>query len=232
MNVEQRLLHALRHSGPFEPSADLWSRVLHSIEEDRAHRRRVTGSIAVTVLVLAGLIAAGAAALRDGPAGSYVHRPAMETLELIGLGVLVVVLGPAIRRFGRNFAHDLFPCERALAAGMLRLLDVAYYLVFAAYILLTTQLQFELGVAGMPAALDLAQQLEEAAIRVGGLLLLMGVLHASTLAALPFVALVHNSTRRGRSLPRWLQIVGVALVAGIGLPIVSGLMILLRFGLR
>ena len=232
MNVEQRLHSALRSVERVEPSADLWSRVVHSIDENRAHRRRVTMSVMVTLLVLAGLVAAGAASLRSGRFGYYVNRPVMEALELIGLVVIVIVLGPAIRRFGRNFAQDLFPREQPLATMLLRLLDVAYYLVFAAYVLMTTQFEFRLGVIGMPASRDLAQQLREAAVRFGGLLLLMGALHAMTLVALPFVALVHNSTLRRRPLPRWLQIAGTVLIAWLGLQIVGGLLGLLVIGLQ
>lgn len=231
MNVEQRLHSALRNIERIEPSTDLWSRVVHSIDEDRAHRRRVAVSAAATILVLAGLVAVGAASVQTGRFGRVMNRPVMEALEIIGLVTIVIVLGPAIRRFGRNFSHDLFPDEQPLADALLRLLDVAYYLVFAAYILMTTQFEFEFGVAGMPASLDLAQQMQEAAIRFGGLLLLIGILHTLTLFALPFVALVHNSTRRRRPLPRWLQIAGILILAGVGMQLVGGLLGLLAAGL-
>ena len=213
MNVEQRLLRAFGQVDRVEPSADLWSRVVHSIEEDRAHRRRVVRSIVAAAATLLGLVAVGGAFVRDGVYGPFVERPVMEALELVGLVVVVVVMGPAVRRFGRNYTHDLFPTAHQLAAGLLRLIDVAYYLVFTGYILMTTRFEFALGVAGRPAALDLAQQLSEAAIRFGGLLLMMGALHAANLAVLPVVALVHNSTRHGRTLPRMLR--GGGLLAGL-----------------
>ena len=41
MNIEQRLLHAFEQADLVEPSPDLWSRVVHSIEEDRLHRKRL-----------------------------------------------------------------------------------------------------------------------------------------------------------------------------------------------
>lgn len=230
MTVEQRLSEAFRHVDRIEPSADLWTRVVHSIEEDRAHRRRVVVSLVATLGVFVGLVTVGAIARRDGPFGVHVSRPVMELLELIGLAAVVVALGPAIRRFGRHFAEDLFPADPSLAVMLLRLLDLAYYQVFAAYILMTTQFEFELGVAAMPASRDLAQQLEEAAIRFGGLLLLAGVLHALTLLVLPFVALVHNSTRRRRPLPHWLRVVGIVVGAWIGLQLVGGLLVLLVVG--
>jgi hypothetical protein len=133
----------------------------------------------------------------------------MEMLELVGLVVVVAVMGPAVRRVGRNNAHDLLPTEPRVAMGLLRLVDVAYYFVFTGVLLITNELDFGRGVVNLLASRDLAQQLEETAIRFGGLLLVMGVLHAMTLLALPVVALVHNSTRRGRALPRWLHNAGV-----------------------
>ena len=43
--VEQRLIDALRSTERVDPSPDLWSRVVHSIDEDRAHRRRVRAGV-------------------------------------------------------------------------------------------------------------------------------------------------------------------------------------------
>jgi hypothetical protein len=228
MNVEQRLLRAFGQVDRVEPSADLWSRVVHSIDEDRSHRRRVVRSIVAAAATLLGLVAVGAGFVRDGVYGPFVERPVMEALELVGLVVVVVVMGPAVRRFGRNYTHDLFPTAHQLAAGLLRLIDVAYYLVFTGYILMTTQFEFALGVAGLPAARDLAQQLHEAAIRFGGLLLAMGVLHAATMIVLPVVALVHNSTRHGRTLPRMLR--GGGLLLGLSAILLTLVVALLVIG--
>ena len=44
----------------------------------------------------------------------------------------------------------------------------------------------------------------------------MGLLHAATIMVLPVVALVSNSTRVGRALPRWLVIVLVLVGIGVG----------------
>lgn len=228
MNVEQRLLHAFELLDRVEPSSDLWSRVVHSIDEDRAHRRRVVWSSVATIAVLLGLVAVGAAFVRDGVFGPYVDRRVMEMLEVAGAAFVVAVMAPALRRFGRNYVHDLFPAADRVADGLLRLVDVAYYLVFAGYILMTTQFEFRLGVAGLPAARDLGQQLEEASTRFGGLLLVMGVLHATALVVLPVVALIHNSTRHGRPLPGWLRIGGtLLLVLGslLALPMIVGIVV-------
>ncbi|MGB5755301.1 MAG: hypothetical protein WBM50_00170, partial [Acidimicrobiales bacterium] len=101
MNIEQRLAVALRKTATVEPSPDLWSRVVHSIEEDRNHRRRVleTGAAIGGITLL--LLAVGAAFMVEGAVGPYVRRPVMEVLEAVALGAMAVALGPAIRRFGR-----------------------------------------------------------------------------------------------------------------------------------
>lgn len=211
MNVEQRLVHALRAADRVEPSADLWSRVVHSIEEDQAHRRRIVTVFAVTVSVTAGLVAIGLLNVIDTPSGRQVRVPAMELLETTALVALVAVLGPAIRRFGRGYAHDLWRISPDMATSLLRLLDVAYLLVFGGYILLTSS--FDAGRSGIV----VGEQVGDASWRIGGLVLTMGLLHAATITTLPLVALVSNSTRVGRPLPRWVVAILVAFGLGIGL---------------
>lgn len=205
MNIEQRLTTALRHVDDVQPSDDLWERVLHSIDEERQHRRRVVHTVAVTLTTLVGVVAVGVAASQRSGHGRFVHRPTLEMLEIAVLIVLVVVLGPAIRRFGRGFARDLWPAGCETPRALLRLLDVAYFLVFSGYILLSTEFEF----GEQWRAVTLGEQLGDAAQRFGGLLLLVGVLHALTIAALPIVALVDNSTRAGKPLPRWMIVVAV-----------------------
>lgn len=222
MNVEQRLLRVFDQADRVEPSTDLWSRVVHSIDEDRRHRSRVVRTVLAGLVGLAVLVGAGALSLTDAASGRVVRWEVMEALETAALAALIVALGPGIRRFGRGYADDLFTSNRSVATSMLRLLDVAYFLVFSGYILLSAQFLSALEQRG----LTLGEQLEEAGARVGGLLLIMGVLHAITLATVPLMALVVNATRSGRKVPRWiwlLLLVGAAaalvlavLVAGSG----------------
>lgn len=210
MNVEQRLVNALRAGGQIEPSPDLWSRVVHSIEEDRAHRRRVVISFVTVTAIVAALVGIGMLNVIDTPAGRQVRIPAMELIETIALVSLVVVLGPAIRRFGRGYAHDLWRTTPDLPTSLLRLLDVAYLLVFGGYILMTSYFDFG------RSRVVVAEQIEELLQRVGGLLLTMGLLHAATIMALPLIALVSNSTRVGRKLPRWVVAILVLVGLGVG----------------
>jgi hypothetical protein len=211
VNVEQRLVNALRANDRVEPSADLWSRVVHSIEEDRAHRRRVITSFVISIAVAAGLVLLGLVNVIDTPSGRQVRIPAMELIETVALIALVAVLGPAIRRFGRGYAYDLWRTTPDMPTALLRLLDVAYLLVFGGYILLTTYFDFGRSPIGV------AEQVEDLCWRVGGLVLTMGLLHAATIMVLPVVALVSNSTRVGRALPRWLVITLVVVASVVGL---------------
>ncbi len=222
MNVEQRLVNALRSVDRVEPSADLWSRVVHSIEEERAHRRRIFETSASILLTAAGLAVLGLLNVIDPPSGRQVRLPVMELIETIALVLLVGVLGPAIRRFGRGYTHDLWRSTPDTATALVRLLDVAYLLVFGGYILLTAHFEFERATIGV------ARQLEDLGWRIGGLVLTMGIMHAATIMTLPVVALIANSTRRGRPLPRWLAIVliiGACLAGLLVLWSIAGLVI-------
>jgi len=213
MNVEQRLVDALRSGDQVAASPDLWTRVVHSIEEDQAHRRRAITSAAAVLGTLVALGFIGVLGLSDGPLGRFVRLPVMELIETVALVAVVAALGPAIRRFGRGYATDLWPVTPATARALLRLLDVAYVLIFGGFILMTVDFDFESSsrpafecVLSAVECHTVQGQIEDASIRLGGLVLVMGLLHAVTIIVLPIVALISNSTRVGRALPRWLVV--------------------------
>lgn len=115
-------------------------------------------------------------------------------VELITVAVLVaivVVLGPLIKRFGRAYAGDIFRANPRTGKSYLVLMDVAYYLVFSAYILFTTTL-----VAPVQWRNSAAAQLQAEVIRVGGMLLLMGVLHGANVLSLPLVGRLLGLSRQ------------------------------------
>lgn len=219
--VEQRLIDAFRTADRVEPSDDLWTRVVHSIDEDRAHRRRVVWATVGCIGMLATLAIAAVPFRRDGTRGWYIEPLAFEAIAAVALTSLAIALGPAIRRFGRNYTTDLWPASPPMAAGLLRLLDLAYYLVLAGYILVTSRLDQIARPLPESSREYVADQISSASLRIGGLLLLIGTLHALTMLALPFVALVDNSTRRGRKLPKWLAIAGSVLLAWLALQLVG-----------
>ncbi len=188
MTVEQLLIDALHAADDYQPSPDLFAKVQRSIEEDAAHRRRVRlvlGGVATGMLAIGGYLALTV----DVVAGDVTMAfTALEILVTAVMIVIVAVVGPAIRRFGELYERAAFRGSAATGTAVLRLLDIAYYLIFTAYIVMSLvfdpTLAFDAG---------LAAQLRGELDRVAGLLLLMGVLHVGLLLALPLAGLVHTA---------------------------------------
>jgi hypothetical protein len=107
----------------------------------------------------------------------------LEMIVSVVLVAILLVLGPVIKRFGKAYAADIFRSNPRTGKSYLVLMDVAYYLIFAAFILFTLSFEREPGwtqeVSG--------DQLESAAVRVGGMLLLMGILHGLNVVSLPVI---------------------------------------------
>jgi hypothetical protein len=187
VSVEQLLRDTLHEADAYTPSPDLFRRVQRSIEEDLAHRRRVRLAVALVAagLALAGAYLAATAEVVDG----RLTWPwwALELLTTAVLLVLIVVLGPLIRRFGRIYAAAVFRANPPTAQRFLALLDIAYYLVFTAYVLIETRIAPEAAWLGPD---GLVEHLPYLAGRVAGMLLIMGVLHSVTIVVLPVLGLV------------------------------------------
>ena len=230
MTIEEQLTAAFRVADQYQPSPDLFAKVTSSIEEDASHRRRVR-NIAGALVAALGFIAVYLFVAIDRVDGAL-EMP-FWTLEVLVTGImvgLVLVLGPAIRRFGTAFESDVFRSSPATGRSFLTLMDIAYYLIFGAYTIMTLMYSPPTDVTG---AEFLVNQVEFEIFRVAGLLMLMGVLHAVTLAALPVVGLVFSANLRrarrarlGESAPpanphndqldRWITIV-VWILVGLGL---------------
>jgi hypothetical protein len=193
MSVEQLLRQTLHRADTYEVSPDLFARVQRSIEEDRAHRRRVRGAIgwAVAGVLSVAVYLVAMAEVVDG----RVTWPwwSLELLTAAILITLILIVGPLIRRFGRIFASSVFAANPSTAEHFLRVLDVAYYLVFSAFVVIETRVvprEEWLGPDGTIVHLGWLTG------RIGVLLLLMGVLHAITIAALPVLGVVFSSIWR------------------------------------
>lgn len=107
----------------------------------------------------------------------------LDTVLSLVLGLVVaVVAGRALQRAGRPFLDDVFPDGR-VADSAARLLGVLYYLLSAGA-------AFLISTARMPAATN---WLAATSMKVGAVLLLVGVLHGATLAAL---LLIKNRRQR------------------------------------
>lgn len=193
MSVEEQLTTAFRTADLYEPSSDLFAKVKRSIEEDTAHRRRVR-RIAMAAVASLSFIAVYLYIAIDRVDGSF-EMP-FWSLEVLATGAMVgtvLVLGPTIRRFGTSFESDVFRSNPATGRSFLTLMDMAYYLIFGAFTFMTLQYSPPAEVAGTE---HLASWIEFEVRRIGGLLLLMGVLHAVTLVVLPATGLVFSANMR------------------------------------
>lgn len=113
---------------------------------------------------------------------------AIELVTNVVLVALVLLLGPLIKRFGRSYAGDVFRGNPRTGKSYLVLMDVAYYLIFFALILFTISF-------GDP-WLTVGAQLEDEVTRIGGMLLLMGVLHGLNVLTLPLAGRLLGLSRQ------------------------------------
>jgi hypothetical protein len=107
----------------------------------------------------------------------------LEIIVDLLLVMIVLVLGPLIKRFGKTYAGDVFRANPRTGKSYLVLMDFAYYLIFSAYILFTINFSRELRWGEIVSA----RQLESETARVGGMVLLMGILHGLNVLSLPVV---------------------------------------------
>jgi len=112
----------------------------------------------------------------------------ITNLILVGI---VVILGPLIKRFGRAYAGDIFRANPRTGKSYLVLMDVAYYLIFTAYILFTISFEPERGWEASTAA-----QLQDEVVRVAGMLLMMGILHGLNVLSLPLIGRLLGMSRQ------------------------------------
>lgn len=243
MTLERRLTDALSEFDDVEPSADLFARVQLALDTDRTSRRRAIKWLASSVVVLT-LVSAFVMLMASRPRGIVTVPGWSITLaESVVLTSIVLAMGPAIGRFGNIYTADAFRLDPATGQRFLRLLDLAYYLVFGGYVLMVTSL------SSASENVVLVIRLEDSLERIGGVLLLMGVLHATTLSVMPVVGLLHGSIVRrqrregaGTSAPvmspraelaervaRWIVGVGLAAVSAFAL-VVVGILIGLGVG--
>jgi hypothetical protein len=116
-------------------------------------------------------------------------------LELITVAVMVTVvavLGPLIKRFGKPYAADVFRVNPRTGKSYLVLMDFAYYMIFGAYVLFVIKWEPD---TGWDQTVN-ADQLQASVVRVGGLLLLMGLLHGLNVLTLPILGRVFTLNRQ------------------------------------
>ncbi|MBI4932642.1 MAG: hypothetical protein HY828_02115 [Actinobacteria bacterium] len=190
--AEQRVVAAFAAArSNVRENPDLFERVQLSMAEARERRRfrlRLAGALGTFILANAAL----ALALSDFDNGRFtMHWWVIELITNIVLIALAIGLGPFIKRFGRSYAADVFRANPRTGKSYLVLTDVAYYLIFTSFVLFTVTF------VAPPEWLDsTGAQLKHEVARVGGILLIMGVLHALNVVALPVIGGLLATNRR------------------------------------
>ncbi len=190
--LERRLIEAFADARTsVEENPDLFARVSQSLEDARARRRyrwSIAGYIAAFVVANTAL----ALVLSYSDNGRF-NMPwwVIELITNIVLIALAIGLGPFIKRFGRSYAADVFRANPRTGKSYLVLTDVAYYLIFTSFVLFTVSF-----VEHDDWHQSVGTQLKAEVARVGGILLIMGILHAANVVALPIIGRLLSSNKR------------------------------------
>ena len=192
-DLETRLHDALGDAGSHtHPSPDLFARVVGSIAEDRARRRRVR---TIALLWVAGVALLALLTVTLTPKDEEgMHMPwwILEIATNVVLVGIALWLGPFIKRFGRAYAADVFHDNPQTGKSYIVLTDIVYYLIFTAYILFTIRVDAPVYYLG-----DVHPDLVKAElVRIGGILLIIGVLHGLNLVIMPVLGRLFSLNRR------------------------------------
>jgi hypothetical protein len=193
-HLEDRISHALA-SSPTTPSPDLFERVLDSIDADR--RRRHT-ALLVTGAAVAAVTATTVAVLALTPRSTNgaLAMPwwILEVGTTLVLVAIAVWLGPFIKRFGRAYAADVFHDNPLTGKSYIVLTDIVYYLIFAAFILMTANFAPVWG--NQFTGLVTAEQVQQSVLRIGAILLIIGLLHGVNIVLMPVLGRLFSLNRK------------------------------------
>ena len=194
-HLEDRITKALTQA-PTSPSPDLFDRVVDSIDADRRRRRAGIRTASAAVAVVA---VAATAVLAFTPRPNGVLEMPWWILEVGTTLVLIAIavwLGPFIKRFGRAYAADVFHDNPLTGKSYIVLTDIVYYLIFAAFILMTANFgpipDWDNTVSGLVTA----EQVQGSALRIGGILLIIGILHGLNIVLMPVLGRLFSLNRR------------------------------------
>jgi hypothetical protein len=194
-HLEDRISRALTSSHS-TPSPDLFERVLDSIDADR--RRRRTGLVAAGVTVaLVAVLTLAVVTFTPHPNG-VLEMPwwILELGTTLVLVAMAVWLGPFIKRFGRAYAADVFHDNPLTGKSYIVLTDIVYYLIFTAYILFSVHFSPQRDWHNDISGLVTAEQLTFSAARIGGILLIIGILHGLNIVLMPVLGRLFSLNRR------------------------------------
>jgi hypothetical protein len=195
-NLEDRLTHALSDY-PIEPSPDLFERVVEGIAADRVRRRSMLRWSLVAVLFV---VLAVTAVLTLTPRVNGVLTMPWWILEVatnLALVAIALWLGPFIKRFGRAYAADVFHDNPLTGKSYIVLTDIVYYLIFTAYILFSVLIEpHEEWSTVDPITAVTAGQVTYELTRIGGILLIIGILHGLNIVLMPVLGRLFSLNRR------------------------------------
>jgi hypothetical protein len=207
-NLFGKAVHdALHDDRELRPSPDLFSRVVDSIDADRLRRRRQRTVVALWAAAVA-LVTTLIVTLTPRNLRGELAMP-WWVLELATTAVLIAIalwLGPFIKRFGRAYAADVFHDNPLTGKSYIVLTDVVYYLIFTAYIFFTVHFEppddWRSFIGNVTPS-----QLQWEVVRVGGILLIIGILHGLNIVLMPVLGRLFSLNRRlpPGSVPRRLQ---------------------------
>ena len=195
--LEDRLHDALAAEGNSRhPSPDLFTRVVEGIDHDRSRRRHLVRDVAMWLAGVAVVVAAVLVLTPRREEGLAMPWWILEVgTNLVLLGV-ALWLGPFIKRFGRAYAADVFHDNPLTGKSYIVLTDIVYYLIFAAYILFTLSVAPREGWGNQISELVSANQVTHELTRVGGILLIIGILHGLNIVLMPVLGRLFSLNRR------------------------------------
>lgn len=170
-----------------EPSPDLYARLNASLDDARerhAFRRKIAGFVGALLIVVAAVVVA-TTHYQEGTL--IMDWWILEVITVCVLIAIAVFLGPFIKRFGKGYAAEVFRANPTTGKNFIVLTDIAYYMIFSAYVLLTMQFTSPDCVRNVCEETATADQLRISGQRLGGILLLLGVLHGLNLLILPII---------------------------------------------
>ena len=191
--VEQRLRDALLDEADgLDESDDLFARVALSIDDDRRLRRQRRRRVGVIGCLIGAVLAVVLSTTERTKGEIVMDWWVLELVWFSGMVFLALWLGPFIRRFGKSYAADVFRANPRTGKSFIVLMDVAYYLIFFAFILFTVHFEPD---RGWSQAVN-AAQLRAVTVRVGGILLIVGLLHGLNVLMLPIIGRILTLNRR------------------------------------
>ena len=195
-DLEDRLTRAL-HDYPVEPSPDLFERVVESIAADRVRRRAAVRWSLVGVLVVV-VVATTVLTLTPRTENGTLAMPwwILEVATNLVLLGMALWLGPFIKRFGRAYAADVFHDNPLTGKSYIVLTDIVYYLIFAAYILFTVRVAPKDNWDIVEPITVSAAQVTNSLVRIGGILLIIGILHGLNIVLMPVLGRLFSLNRR------------------------------------